>query len=203
MKRLIQMIQLLDKHMRPVLLMASIALSLAAASNLASAHGGEDHGEAAAPVPASAAAPRASAQTEEFELLAVFEGKRLLLTLDRFATNAPVADAQIEVESAGILKAVALQVSPGVYAVSVPEGVFAKPGKYPLEITVQAGELADLMSASLEIAPSASPGGSPGGILGGNQGASPSVWAAAALLILGALALAAFWRRKTMHRINN
>lgn len=194
-----RLIQLIDKHMRPVLLMAGIALSLAAASNLASAHGGEDHGEAAAPVPAAAAAPRASAQTEEFELLAVFEGKRLLLTLDRFATNAPVVDAQIDIESAGILKAVALPVSPGVYAVTVPEGVFAKPGKYPLEITVQAGEIADLMSASLEITPPASPGG----IQGGSQGGSRSVWVGAALLILGALALLTLWRRKTMHRTNS
>ena len=81
-------------------LLAGVALS-------ASAHGGEDHGEAAAPVIGTAMAPRASAQTEDFELVAVLTGQTLTFTLDRFATNAPVLDALVEVESGSGLKAVA------------------------------------------------------------------------------------------------
>ena len=97
-------------------------------------------------------APRASAQTEEFELVAVLAEEKLMLYLDRYADNAPVADAEIEVES-GTFKAVAAQIAPGVY--SVPGQAFAHPGKYPLTISVQAGEAADLLTATLDLAPPA------------------------------------------------
>jgi LPXTG-motif cell wall-anchored protein len=113
------------------------------------AHGGEDHGDAVAPPTPGDTAPRASARTEDFELLAVLAGGRLTLYLDRNADNAPVAGALLEVES-GAFKAVAKEVAPAVYA--LPADAFAKPGKYPLTISVQAGETADLLTATLDLA---------------------------------------------------
>lgn len=112
------------------------------------AHGGEDHGNEALPPPPAATAPRAVAQSEDFELVAVLDGKNLAVSLDRFATNEPVAGAQIEFES-GAAKMIATQVAPGAY--SVPAEAFARPGKYPLAITVQAGELSDLLTTALEV----------------------------------------------------
>ena len=123
-------------------------MALAAFPFSAWAHGGEDHGSEATPIVAVATAARATAQTEEFELVAVLEAKKLTLTLDRFVTNEPVIDAQIEVDS-GVLKAVATEVAPGVY--SVPGETFVNPGKYPLTISVQAGESADLLTATLDL----------------------------------------------------
>lgn len=75
-----------------------LSLALSTLSWGAWAHGGEDHGDAAEPVASVGMAPRASAQTEDFELVAHMQGNTLIVTLDRFATNAPVSDAQIEVE---------------------------------------------------------------------------------------------------------
>ncbi len=117
----------------------------------ASAHGNDDHEHAAPAAPTTQVAPRASAQTEDFELVAVLQGRSLIIYLDRFADNSLVADAQIEVESGSLLKAIAKQTAPGVYVIELSKGVMEKVGKYPLSISVQAGELGDVMTASLEI----------------------------------------------------
>jgi hypothetical protein len=126
-------------------------------------------------------APRATAQTEDFELVAQAQGTRLVLTLDRFATNAPVVDAQIEVESGSVLKQTAKQIAPGVYMVQgTPFGV---PGSYPLSFFVQAGETSDLMATTLEIAaPTLDPGHAPNGV---KWAAWAALAASAAVLMVG------------------
>ncbi|MDI1261116.1 hypothetical protein [Aquabacterium sp.] len=125
------------------------------------AHGGEDHDEpASAPVQVGQA-PRAVAQTEDFELVAVLTGNAdghaggagattapvLTLYLDRFATNVPVAGATVELES-GAFKAVAKQTAPGVYTVSGQ--AFARPGRYPLTVSVDSIDGADLLDTTLQ-----------------------------------------------------
>ena len=151
------------------------------------AHGDEDHGEGAAPAPASEVAPRSSAQSEEFELVAVLTEGKLTLYLDRYADNAPVPDAEIEVES-GAFKAVATQLAPGVY--SVPGHAFAQAGKHLLTISVQAGETADLLSATLDLAaPSA-------GVEHAHGWGEWAVWGAAGALLLAGAGLVAMRRRK-------
>jgi hypothetical protein len=175
------------KHIRTFLL----AMLMAALSFSAWAHGGEDHGSEAGPAPSTATAPRAVAQSEDFELVALLEGKKLMLTLDRFATNEPVIDAQIELES-GALKTMAVQVAPGVY--SVPAAVFASPGKYPLAISVQAAELSDLLTTALEV---------PATAVSADQNKPWDPWAvwggSGALLVVGAGFIAA--RRRNNNAI--
>ncbi len=157
------------------------------------AHGGGDssdghsHGEAVKSDMAVDIAPRTSTQTDEFELVAVLEGKKLTLYLDRFTTNEPVADAEIEVES-GTFKAVAVQVSPGVY--SLPAEAFALPGKYPLAISVQAGDTADLLTATLDLAPPAA------GVEYAPGWDKWAVWGASGALLLAGTGLVAVRRRK-------
>lgn len=139
---------------------------------------GHSHGEAEMPTMIVDAAPRASAQTEEFELVAVLEGGKLTLYLDRFASNEPVADAQIEVDS-GTLKAAATQVAAGVY--SLPGGSFAKPGRYPLAVSVQAGDASDLLTVTLDLPPPVAAVGT------ANSWDKWAAWGAAgALLFVGA-----------------
>lgn len=150
------------------------------------AHGGEDHGDGAAPAMGVDIAPRAVAQSEDFELVAVLAQGRLTLYLDRYVDNAPVPDAEIEVES-GAMKSVAAQIAPGVYA--LPGEAFARAGKYPLTVSVQAGESADLLSATLEI------NGAATDIEHARSRSEWAIWAAAALL-LAAAALVAWRRRK-------
>ena len=130
-----------------------IACAFAWSALTAGAHGGEDHGEVATAPIQVGQAPRAAAQTDDFELVMVLTGAQasgapvLTLYLDRFATNVPVAGATVEVES-GAFKAMAKQVEPGVYTVA--GAAFAKPGRYPLTVSVQTDEGADLLEASLQ-----------------------------------------------------
>lgn len=96
-------------------------------------------------------APRAYAQTEDFEMVAQLQGTTLTITLDRFATNTPVADAQIEVESGAVLKAQARQIAPGVYTVKAD--ALATPGNHALSFSVQAGDASDLLATTLDTTP--------------------------------------------------
>lgn len=152
---------------------------------------GHTHGAAMPPEVTANIAPRASAQTEEFELVAVLAEGKLTLYLDRYADNAPVADAEIEIES-GALKAAARQIAPGVYA--APGEAFGKPGKYPLTISVQAGEHADLITSVLEI------GGPAKGVEHVHTWGEWAVWGAAALLIAAGAGLVVVRRRTTQRR---
>lgn len=169
-----------------------ITFVLTAAIALAAwAHGGEDHGDAAAVIPSADAAPRTTAATENFELVAVLEGKNLMLYLDRFATNEPVANAEIEVES-GAFKAIATRQGPGLYA--LPGENFALPGRHPLTISIQAEDSADLLTATLDIAaPAASAGHA-------RSRGEWAVWSGAGTLLLIGGGLIALRRRKIGHR---
>lgn len=127
-----------------VLAAATLAATLFA--DRANAHEGHDHVEA--PPPGIELAPRASAQTADFELVAVLEDGRLLVYLDRFGSNEPVADAQVEIDD-GAATTAAAPVAPGVYA--LPGESFSAPGAHPLTISVQSGNTADLLLATLEV----------------------------------------------------
>jgi hypothetical protein len=123
------------------------------------AHGGEDHDHESGTAPQVQAGqvPRVSAETDDFELVAVLNGAAgvdgsqvppvLTLYLDRFASNRPVVGATIEVES-GAFKAVAKAVADGVY--TVPGQAFAQPGRYLLTVSVQSAEGSDLLEATLQ-----------------------------------------------------
>ena len=174
------------KHIRIYLVSMTFALSALAHAG-GDTSDGHSHGEATKPAITADVGPRASAQTEEFELVAVLEGGKLALYLDRFATNEPVADAQIEVES-GTLKAAATQVAPGVY--SLPGEAFAHPGKYPLAISVQAGDSSDLLTVTLDL-PQAVSGAAPV-----NSWSNWAVGGAAGALLLAGAGLVAVRRRK-------
>lgn len=66
--------------------------------------GGPGHDHDAPPAVSAASAPRVEAQSDSFELVAVLDNGKLTLYLDRFATNEPVSDARIQIES-GTFKA--------------------------------------------------------------------------------------------------
>jgi hypothetical protein len=150
---------------------------------------GHTHGEVEKPLAVIAAAPRASAGSEEFELVAVLAEKKLTLYLDRYASNTPVADAQIELES-GALKLVATQIAPGVYA--LPGEHFARPGKYPLVFSIQTADSSDLLTTKLEIAqPAAAATKAPG-----QAQDQALLWGAAGALLLTGIGVVWMRRKK-------
>ncbi len=128
-------------------LKAFIAAILLALSMPLLAHEGHDHGAPAKPADVNLA-PRFELRSEDLELVGVLAGKDLIIYLDRAADNAPIPGAQIEIEGQGI-KGVATEMAGGIYQLSAPSLMQA--GKYPLTITVQAGEIVDLLSANLEV----------------------------------------------------
>ena len=108
---------------------------------------GHTHGPAAAPV-TTPMAPRAVAATEEFEVVAILDGKQLQVYVDRFASNAPVTKAKVEIDGAG-LKGLARETAPGVYTMNISQTI--SPNKHPLTIGIEVGDTTDLLTATLDI----------------------------------------------------
>lgn len=108
---------------------------------------GHDHGDAA-PVAVGAALPRFAAVSETFELVGVLDGKQVTFYLDRFADNAPVRGALIELEIAGA-KFKAEAHGDDAYEVVLKE--VPKPGVLPITATVTAGSEVDLLAGELDL----------------------------------------------------
>jgi membrane fusion protein, heavy metal efflux system len=133
-------------------------------------HGG--HGTPSSALPATLA-PRVDAQSESFELVGMLEGEKLTLYLDRFATNEPITNAAIEIES-GAFKATAQSSGEGTYTASA--AALTKPGQYPLVFTIRATDETDLLNGTLDVSPP------PGAV------SHPHNWAEWLVWIIGALA---------------
>ena len=170
------------KQVRALLLATVIALPAWAGGDSSDGH---THA-APEPIPVVTLSPRAAAATEDFEVVAAIEGKKLVVYLDRFASNEPVTKAVVEVEGGG-LKGVAGEIAPGTYALDVATAM--SPGKHPLTIAIEAGDTADLLTATLDISPAAA---SEEHIHGWSE---RIVWIVAGLLLLAAGAMLAIRRR--------
>jgi len=170
------------KQVRALLLATVIALPAWAGGDSSDGH---THA-APEPIPVVTLSPRAAAATEDFEVVAAIEGKKLLVYLDRFASNEPVTKAVVEVEGGG-LKGVAGEIAPGTYALDVATAM--SPGKHPLTIAIEAGDTTDLLTATLDISPAAA------GEEHVHGWSERIVWIVAGLLLLAAGALLAMRRR--------
>jgi hypothetical protein len=130
---------------------AGLLAALLSAGLPARASDGHDHGDEA-PAAAGSALPRFAAVSESFELVGVLDGRQLTLYLDRFADNAPVPGAQIELDLAGTpLKAEARKgaESEGVYEVALKAP--PPPGVIPVTATVNVGSESDLLAGELDL----------------------------------------------------
>ena len=79
--------------------------------------------------------------------ISILADKNLVIYLDRADDNSPIEDAKIEIEGSGF-KGNATAFGDGVYQLPVKS---IQPGKYPLTITLEAGEISDLLSTDLEV----------------------------------------------------
>ncbi len=96
---------------------------------------------------------RIEANSDIFELVGTLSGGELSIFIDRFVTNEPLLQAQVEVES-GALKAQAkFRAEIGDYKIDDPAMLqkLSTPGEHPLVITVIAGKDSDLLDAVLRV----------------------------------------------------
>ena len=96
---------------------------------------------------------RIEANSDVFELVGTLAGGELSIFIDRFVTNEPLLQAQVEVES-GALKAKAkFRAEIGDYTIDDPAMLqkLSTPGEHPLVITVIAGKDSDLLDAVLRV----------------------------------------------------
>lgn len=126
---------------------AFVATALFQASWPGLAHEGHEHDATVKPADIRLT-PRFETRSEGVEIVGVLADKNLVIYLDNAVDNAPVQGAQIEVEGQEI-KGVAREMADGVY--QLPVASLIKPGKHPLTISVQAGEIVDLLAATLEV----------------------------------------------------
>jgi RND family efflux transporter MFP subunit len=163
------------------LAMLSAVFFAAGFASFAYAHEGHDHGEAPLSPPSAAALERGEAHSEKIEIVATLDGDTLRIFIDRYATNAPVDGATVDVEtSAGPAKAEAL--GDGMYrltGVPLPEE-----GPVNLIVSVALDGEVDLFPIEIARTPPSEPSAS--------NAASLSFWRELTPPMFGALLLVVF-----------
>jgi RND family efflux transporter MFP subunit len=159
-------------------------------------HGGEEHGDEKREAIA-AISPRVDAHSDLFELVGIpsaREGGILVVYLNDYATNAPVAEASVELTAGD--ETIVGSAANGAFQFKTPW--ILKPGHYDLTFSITAGETSDLLIARLDIPDPPLPGASHDTVWdhllppGWNVVALP-VWVPiSALLVAAFIALAAF-----------
>lgn len=139
-------------HLFSVLVCLLLLLSSAALPALA--HEGHDHG-APASSSAAPASPRVTAVSENYQFVGIVEGEVLVIYLDRFADNAPVTSATVEV-TIGETSAQAELQKNGTYEIVSPR--LKTPGSHEVLVNITDGATTDLLVAALNV-PAPSGGG--------------------------------------------
>ncbi|MBC7942538.1 MAG: hypothetical protein H7Z19_22770 [Chitinophagaceae bacterium] len=130
------------------------ALLLVAPTSMAApgAHGPNgEHLDGPTSMRAASALPRVEAQSEAFELVATLYGSALSVLIDRFETNEPVLNAQLEVETGGVKAKATFHADQGDYAIDDPKllALLRTPGEHGLVFTLVAGKDSDLLDGTL------------------------------------------------------
>jgi len=178
---------------RQLLAVACVSFMFSGGAALASpgAHGPNgEHLDAAGPSSISnGPVPSFEARSEAFELMGRLQGGELSILINRFATNEPVLNAQVEVES-GALKAPAkFHADMGDYAVDNEPmlKLLATSGEHSIVVTVLAGNDTDLLDGTLKVAGATAQTRDHSHDDGHAHGPSRTVWLITALAILAAV----------------
>ena len=128
---------------------ALVAMVLMA--GVTAAHEGNNHNEQTRSVAQAGASPRLEVVSGPFELVAVLRNGELVIYLDGFETNAPIAAAEIALETpAG---PVAASGKEGTYRLAAP---WAQAGSHHLIFTVTADGVTEILSGTLQVLPETS-----------------------------------------------
>ena len=182
--------QLMRAQAATIFIVFSILLLLLLLAPAVWASPGHDHGDESA-VATGTASPRVTSHSDLFELVGVVDKGEMTIFLDRYATNEPVKDAKIEIET-GNIKGVAAVQPDGSYVFK--NDVLTKPGELAVSFTVVAGQDADLLVGDLKI-------GSPADDHAHDEAGKPwkrwAVYAGSALLLIAIAAAVLRRRRRT------
>jgi cobalt-zinc-cadmium efflux system membrane fusion protein len=124
--------------------------TIASAALPARAHEGHDHGPGPGAT-AGAASPRVTAVSENYQLVGIVEGEVLVIYLDRFADNAPVTSAKLEVTIGDVAVQAELQKN-GTYEVASPH--LKSAGSHEILVAITDDVVTDLLVGSIQIPPS-------------------------------------------------
>ena len=128
----------------------ALALLFSLLPLFAFAGGGDDHShgpEVSVPVAAPATSgERLELKSPDLELLGILSDGKLTLYADRYATNEPILNAKIELESKG-RKLQMLATKEGSYTAAADW--LEQPGTHEIVVSVEAGELQDLLIGTL------------------------------------------------------
>ena len=128
-------------------ILAGASLLAGLYSPLALADAGHSH-DAPATSASAPAIPRFAAASELFEIVGTANGTQLALYLDRFADNAPVAGARLEVsvgDATVAVKEIAVGEFEGTLARALPSGVTS------VTVTVEAEGETDLLAGDFDV----------------------------------------------------
>lgn len=128
-------------------ILAGASLLAGLYSPLAVADAGHSH-DAPAATASAPVIPRFAAASDLFEIVGTADGTQLALYLDRFADNAPVAGATLEV-SVGDATVAVKEIAAGEF-----EGTLAQalpPGVTSVTVTVAAGDENDLLASDFDV----------------------------------------------------
>ena len=111
------------------------------------AHEGHSHDKETKPPIVVNTFPTLTAVSENYELVGIVQSGQMTVFLDRFESNAPVVDAELEFDIAGtVVKSV--RNPDGTYLVNLPKSLNLK-NSTPVTVTVLASAGADLLSGEL------------------------------------------------------
>lgn len=182
------------------LLVATSAPSAIAAPG---AHGpGGEHLDGPATASVGSSRPRVEAKSEAFELVADLRPAKLVILVDRYATNEPVLGAQLEVESGAHKAVAAYRAEQGDYVVTDAAMLkaLASPGEHALVFMLVAGADADLLDGTLVSRATGTAAGSghsqDADDHGHGHGLERAAWIGGGVLALGVLSGAAWWRQR-------
>jgi membrane fusion protein, heavy metal efflux system len=134
------------------------------------AHEGHDDDDSARTALTSSTYPRVTAQSELYEVVGILKGDRLLIYLDRVATNEPITDAKVRVTIGDSEAIDAAPAENGTYAVSSPR--LTGTGSVEVIFAITANNADDLLVGAMTL-PKAS---APGPIVNSNAGPTLSSW---------------------------
>lgn len=133
--------------------------------------------------------PSFEARSEAFELVGRLQGGELSILINRFATNEPVLNATVEVETGNLKAPAKFHADMGDYAIDDANMLkaLAAPGDHAMVVTVLAGNESDLLDGTLAVGGAGQDNKGHAHDDGHAHGPSRTVWLALALAVLAAV----------------